>query len=144
MAVLTVVVPCFCPIGGDRWGLVRLSSSSSFSWYSAVEVFVRFVVAVYLAVVAIVVVIVMPGRHLLEVVLLKSLPNDVDVDVAFARGYFVSPSGLVATPPFAAAGWIPAWCYHHPWRRSCNLYYWRVVSRSLKLSPQRGGACRYG
>lgn len=102
----------------------------------------RFVVAVCLVVMAIVVVIVAPGRHLLEVVLLKSLPNDVDV--AFARGYVVSPSGFVAPPPFAAAaGWIPAWCYHHSWKRICNRYYWRVVSWSLKLSPQRGGACRY-
>lgn len=98
----------------------------------------RFVVEVYL----VVVVIVAPGRHLLEVVLLKSLPNDVDV--AFARGYVVSPSGFVAPPPFAAAaGWIPAWCYHHSLKRICNRYYWRVVSWSLKLSPQRGGACRY-
>lgn len=103
---------------------------------------VRFVAAVCLVLVAIVVVIVVPGRHLLGVVQLNSLPNDVDV--AFARGYVVSQSGFVAPPPFAAAaaGWISAWCYHHPWRRICNWYYWQVVSWSLKLSPQRGGAGR--
>lgn len=95
------------------------------------------VAACLVVVVVIVVVIVVPGRHLLEAVLLpNSLPNDVDV--AFASGNFVFPSGFVAPPPFAAApGWILVWCYHHPRRRICNWYYWRAVSRFLKLSPQK-------
>lgn len=106
MVTLTVVdVLCFRLIGRD-------CLSSSFSWPSAGgEGFVPFVVALCLVAVAIVI-LVGPGRHLLEVVLLKSLPNDVDVDVAFARGYFVSQSGVVVGPPLfaaaAAAGWIPA------------------------------------
>ena len=103
----------------------------------------RFVVAVCLVVVVLVVVV--PGRPLLVVLvlLLNSLPYGVVI--AFVRGYFVAPSGgFVAPPPFAAAGdWIQAWCYHHSWRRLCNRYHWRVVSRSLKSSPQKGGAHRY-
>lgn len=74
----------------------------------------HFVVALLAVAVAVAIVIVVPGRHLSEVVLLKSLPKDVDVDVAFAHEYFVSRSGVVVAPPLfvaaaaAAAGWIPA------------------------------------
>lgn len=78
----------------------------------------HFVVALCLVAGTGAIVIVVPGRHLLELVLLKSLPKDVEVDVAFAHEYFVSRSGVVVAPPLfvvaaaAAAGWIPAWCYH--------------------------------